>query len=73
MFGRDKRNGKTDLSKGSCWGRRTDRRQWSGCKDVIGRGGYGGKEIGKVGEGLVLGGIKGGERRRRGRILEGMD
>jgi hypothetical protein len=73
MFGRDKRNGKPDLSRGRCWGRRTDRRHWSGCGDVVDWGGHGGKEIGEVGEGLVLGGIKGGERRRRGRILEGMD
>jgi hypothetical protein len=73
MFGRDKRNGKTDLSKGSCWGRGTDRRHGSGCRDVVGRGGHGGKEGGKICECLVLGGIEGGERRRRGRILEGLD
>jgi hypothetical protein len=73
MFGRDKRNGKTDLSKGSCGGRGTDRRHGSGCRDIVGRGGHGGKEGGKICECLVLGGIEGGERRRRGRILEGMD
>jgi hypothetical protein len=73
MFGRDKRNGKTDLSKGSGWGRGTDRRHGSGCRDVVGRGGHGGKEGGKICECLVLGGVEGGERRRRGRILEGMD
>jgi hypothetical protein len=73
MFGRDKRNGKTDLSKGRCGGRRTDWRHWSGSGDVVDWGGHGGKEIGEVGKGLVLGGIEGGERRRRGRILEGME
>jgi hypothetical protein len=73
MFSRDKRNGKTDLSKGRCWGRGTDRRHGSRCRDVVGGGGHSGKEGGKIGECLVLCGIEGGERRRRGRILEGMD
>jgi hypothetical protein len=73
MFGRDERDGKADLRRGRCWGRRTDRRRGSGCRDGGGRGGHGGKEIGKICECLVLGGIEGGEWRRRGGILESMD
>jgi hypothetical protein len=73
MGGRDKRDGKTDLSRGKGGGRRTDRRHGSGCRDVVGRGGNGGKDIGEVGERLVLVGV---ERRKRGGrrgILERMD
>jgi hypothetical protein len=73
MFGRDERDGKTDLSWGKCWGRRTDRRHGSRCGGVVGRGGHRGKEIGKVCEGLVLVGVEGRKRGGGGGILERMD
>jgi len=69
----DKRNGKADLSWGWCWGRRLDHRRGSGGVDGRDRGSNRGKEIGEVGEGLVLGGVEGVKRRRRRRIPKGMD
>jgi hypothetical protein len=73
MGGRDKRDGKTDLSGGKCWARRMDRRHGSGCRDVVGRGSHCGKEIGEVGERLVLVGIERRKRGGRGGIFERMD
>lgn len=62
VLGHEERSGKADLSM-----------SWSGGGFVGGRLGHYGEEIGKVGEGLSLGGVKRRKWQGRGGMLECMD